>query len=508
MEQPGFIKEFSKQKSPEDRHQLAQEILEKRKDYFGKKEEIETKEQEKNELVKELEVLQHRIESYNSASFFVKIKDFLAIKKIKAEMRSKSEKRISAEEDLSTSIEERPDLDETRRMLSGFYSREKKNWSEAPYSKEDIAKYFTEEHLASLSLDDYALLLQRFPGQMVCHITRQGVRDHYGMFEHMKGLGKGQNSFKKMLESKRLRSPLGVALSQALSYHDICKFLNGGEELVTNRDAIERKTEPVRDLRLLVKNLKHYTDNGSNKNFDDKDAIHFAVEKVLNGIYGGESGNEIFIAYPSACIASQYYFKNWGNDVLSQPDASNDNHNDLYVWAKNEADGMNLDAGIVFIPENVSVDVESGSQYEFDALGNPVETDGVLKKSERTMPSKGYWENYFSRNSNSRPSKIVYYDASLTPSEALWDWKTKNNIINKKDSATLGFDENAINTGFERPGGDKALVQFHQLALAALEHEYGSADLIHAYDKDFFARPKDEWQDSINKIYKKTGTDG
>jgi len=501
-EQPKFIKDFSKQESPDERTQLAQEVREKRKSHFDDKKEIEGKEQEKSEVLKQIEVLRDQIESYNDASFFVKVKDFFTIKKMENDLRAHLGKQYSIEEDLSKAISGRPDLEETRAMIADFYTKEKKKWAESPYSKEDIAKNFTEENLASLSTEDYALLMRRFPGQMVSHVTRQGIRDHIAMYEHTKGAGEEHNGFKSMLESKRLRSPLAVAMSQAQSYHDICKFLNGGKEIITNRDSIGNLDKQPTSLRLLIDRLRNYTDKV--RDFNDKTAIHFAVGTVADSIYGGENGNEIFISYPSAFIASKYYFNNFENDVINTPDPSNHNHNDLYVWAKNEEDGMNIDAGIVFLPENAKVDSKTGSQFEMDFSGKPIEKDGVLKKTENAINSKDYWEKYFSKYPESRPSKIVYYDASMSPTEALLDWKIKSGIIDKRAAGALGFDENAISADLERPGVGNALVRFHQLALNALEYEYGGAEVLHAFDQDFFTRPQEEWQKRIDKIYKKT----
>lgn len=503
MEQPKFIRDFSKQESADERNQLAQEVREKRKNYFDEKGSLEAREQEKGGLTEEIKELSKRMELYKDASFFVKIKDFFAIKKIEGEFKSKQNQKKSIEEELAKSIEGRQDLDETRDMIADFYAREKKKWEESPYSKKDIAEYFTEENLTSLSLEEYALLLRRFPGQMISHVTRQGIRDHITMFEHRKGMEEMHNGFKDMLESKRLRSPLAVAMSQARSCHDICQFLNRGEEITTARDSIKENTEPT-PLRPLIARLKNIT-NGK-KEFNDKTAVHFAVGEVANSLYGGENGNEIFICFPSAFVASKYYFKNFENDVVNTPDPSNHNHNDLYVWAKNEEDGMNINAAVVFIPEDAKVDPKTGSQYEIDISGKPIKEGEALKRTENAMNSRDYWENYFAQHPGTRPSKIVYYDSNMSPTKALLDWKIKNGIIDKKAAPALGFDENAIDNNFNRPGAEESMVEFHRLALTALAEEYGIADVVHTYDKDYFTSPEEERQERIDRIYKKSAT--
>ena len=511
-QQPQFLKSFSKEESKPERDQLAQEIREKRRTYFDAKDAIETKEEKKSETLKEIEALRDHVESYNDESFFVKVKDYFAIKKVEALLQGKLDQQSSLEEELSKAVIGRPDLEETRQMISDFYASEKKKWAEAPYSKEDIAENFTEEHLASLSLEDYALLMKRFPGQMVTHVTRRGVRDHYGMFEHSKGFGEvAPDGFKGILESKRLQSPLGVALSQAGSYHDICRFLNSGDELITHRDVVDDENldrQPT-SIRPLIAGFKQYFDDPTHRQFNDKAAIHVAIEQVLDEIYGSERGNEIFIAYPSAHIASQYEFGNFDNNVISH--AGDDKRNDLYVWAENETAGMNIDAGIVFVPDNAQVDPDTGSLYRLDSSGKPIEATipkdqresniFYAEKTDRPIRSHDYWEQYFSQHPESRPSKVVYYDSSMTPTEALWDWKEKNGIVDKKTSETLGFDEHAIGLNTQRPGSEASLRHLRQLSVDALIAEYGLATVAVEFDPTIFDKNQEDQQGSLDDIY-------
>lgn len=512
--QPAFLKDFSKDNSPEMRNQTAKEIKEKRKEYFDRKADQSEKQERKDELVQELESLAKNIEGYKSAGFFQKVKDYFAIQKTKAELNAKMGIKKALEEELSEVESGRPELDEARQMMKQFYDGEKKKWAETPYSKEDIAENFTEEHLASLSIEDYALLMRRFPGQMVTHISRHGIRDHNGMWEHSGGMGEWHDSFQNMLASKRMLSPLGVALSQAETNHDICKFLNGGNEVVTHRDVVEGDAEPT-NPRNLVTALKRYTtDNGEGKDFHDKAAIHLAVEKVLNGIYGNERGNEVFITYPSSHIASQYMFKNFDHDLLNPQDSSNDKHNDTYVWNRwkeGEEVGMSIDAGIVFLPENATVDLETGSLYQLDKSGNPIsemvdpskqESNKLyFQKTNQGISSKEYWEEYFAKYPESRPSKIVYYDARMTPTDAMWKWKADNGIVNKKDAVDLGFTENQVGSDFDRPAGEQEMRDFHQLAINALVEEYGVTSILFAYDASVAESPTSEWGEKAKKMY-------
>lgn len=505
-----FLRKFSKQNSPEERSQAAQEIRGKRKEYFNRKADQDKKQEQKSELEQELEVLGGKIEAYNNGNLFQKINEYLSIRKVKAGLNEKSDLKKSLTEQLAEPEIGRPELDEARQMLRNFYDNEKKKWAEAPYAKEDIAENFSEEHLASLSLEDYALLMKRFPGQIVTHVTRRGVRDHYGMYEHHGGFGEASpDGFKGMLESKRLLSPLGVAISQAETYHDICQFLNHGRETITHRDVVDVDRQPT-SIRPLIAGFKQYFDGDpTHRQFNDKAAIHVAVGQVLDGIYGSERGNEIFIAYPSAHIASQYNFLDVRGGVISH--AGDSKHNDLYVWAENETTGMNIDAGIVFIPENAQVDAETGSLYRLDSSGKPIEVTTpkdqresntfYAEKTDQPIRSHDYWEQYFSQHPESRPSKIVYYNSNMTPTEALWNWKEENGIVDKKTSKTLGFDENAVGLDFQRPGSEASLRHLRQLSIDALIAEYGLLTVAHEFDPNILYKEEEGRQKSLNIMY-------
>jgi hypothetical protein len=359
MEQPKFIRDFSKEESPEERSQLAHEIREKRTKYFEAKKSIESKEQEKNETVKQLEALKSQIETYNDASFFVKIKDFFAIKKIKSELQIQLEKQASLEEQLSEPIDGRQDLDETKSMVVNFYAGEKKKWEESPYSKEDIAQNFTVEHLSSLSTEDYADLLKRFPGEMLTHVVRHGVRDHADLGNHTKGIGEYSDTLNTVLSKKELRSAIGIALQEETKEDAVAKFLK--LDNCSNRQAALGRIHGQFKAAVI----------GDPHAFADSSAIHLASEEVADSFYGSERGNEIFFAFPSAMIASQYEFS--GN-LGSGNEGSV--YNDQFVWPDIEK-GLPLDAGLAFIPEDAKVDQESGSKYYLDQNKKTIPSEGI-----------------------------------------------------------------------------------------------------------------------------------
>ncbi|MSU56564.1 MAG: hypothetical protein EXS51_04665, partial [Candidatus Taylorbacteria bacterium] len=252
--------------------------------------------------------------------------------------------------------------------IGKLYENEKKKWANSEYGKEDIAKFFTEDHLASLSVEDYALLMKRFPSEMVTHVTRQGIRDHTGMFEHTAGKYAFHNGFEKILDDGNLKSPLAV------------KFAEGEKENVILNCLRQPKT---REEALV--NLKSFLDSGYGA-YTDQAAIHFAAEEVANFYYGSEKGNEIFVAYPSAFIGSQYHFSH--ADIA--PDRIDSMHNDVWVFTQEER-GIRLDSALVFLPQDARVDPKNGSRYEIGSDNNPVKNEAVYTGLEQlaTSPELG-----------------------------------------------------------------------------------------------------------------------
>lgn len=348
-EPPKFIKEFSKEKSPEDRRQTAQKIRAKRAEHFAEKRTPTDRRQELREGIGERgRVLVEQLEQ---------------IQNLEGEANALSEKLDS--KDMP------PALQEARTMRDNFYREQKEKWANSGYTKEDIIKYFSEEYLTSLSLEDYILLLKRFPCEMVAHVTRQGIRDHIGHLYHTGGEGAYIDGFMRMVEDGRLRSPLGVYLAEGEKEQAVARFLD--------RDGFKSKEEALEYLSVLT-NTTHMGESGS---YTDSMAIHFAAEEVADCYYGSERGNEIFIVYPSAYVASQYYF----NGQLEK--GGGGYWNDRWVWA-NEERGMDLNAGLVFIPEEARVDRKTGSRYKLDKDRNPIKNRGYTSAFRRLADSADF----------------------------------------------------------------------------------------------------------------------
>lgn len=349
-EQPRFIKEFSKQESSEERSQLAHEIWQKRAGNIEQKNKISEREKELQEELDAINQLEKTVFDI-SENGISRLMNYFKLKNLRSGL---VEKKANFDEKQKEEILP-PDMTETKRMLENFYEAEKKKWERSPYSKEDVQKYFSEEYLSSLSMSEYILLLRRFPSEMVTHVTRQGVRDHADSMFHQGGLDKYSDGFMKIIKDGRLRSPLGIYITEGMKESAIAKFLE-------YRGILDPKGTKKEALNRFAERLGQYGDSGS---YSDKAAIHFAAEEVADSNYGSEKGNEIFFTFPSAQIASQYYYKGGLFEADSSP-----SWNDKWVWTE-ENKGIDINSGLVFIPEDAEVDEKTGSKYKVDKNDQP-----------------------------------------------------------------------------------------------------------------------------------------
>lgn len=247
-------------------------------------------------------------------------------------------------------------FEEPKKLLDDFYARERQRWAEGKGSPEEMKELFNEEHLASLSMEEYTLLLKRFPNAMVTHVTRQGIRDHTGMFEHTKGEGEYEDGFMQILKEGELKSPLAVVATENGKEVAIAKAIRL-EESETKQEAEER----------LQQSLSSAFDG-----YADRAAVHVATEAVADHYYGSERGNEIFLAFPSAHVAAEHNF------IGQLAEARDLKHNDTWILQDDNLDkGMNINAGVVFIPAEARVDQKTGSRYELDEMRRPVSNEVV-----------------------------------------------------------------------------------------------------------------------------------
>jgi len=573
---PQLIRDFSREQSPEAYKQTVQAIKDKRQEFHQQRkartekqnnlqETTTEQEQTLNETLTGLNNLRDRVDEL-STSKFKKLISYFRLRKIRAdiEVGERSYEELKQQQELTTNQQQEtaeqlktpPELQEAKDILSSFYKDQKEKWAKSEYSKEEIKKLFTEEHLSSLSIQDYILLLKRFPSEMVAHVTRQGIRDHVGMSDHDVGVGKYFDGFMKITKDGRLRSPLGVYLIENEKEAAIFRFLK--------LDSIPNKEEALQALSVLTTT----EGQGLAGTYSNRMAIHFATEEVANTCYGSERGNEIFFVYPSAFIASQYYFAGQLNE------SGNGYHNDQFVWA-NEEHGLDINAGLVFIPKETMVDRQTGSRYQLDENNKPIinsdyysafkrvfESDGfndfaeqvtesisnlnqdidfpklsiknqelvnklepfrqkleqefgikdrrlqnaifthrglnslldikiygedfynnvdaIIQKaladkgilfleSQDTITSQDFWENYFNKNPQQHPSKIVYYKGN-DPTFALQQWKEENGLRKTTKDEDIGFTEQRISKN--DPHATIGIDRFKSLAEKVIEDYY------------------------------------
>ncbi len=611
-EVPKFIREYSKETNKVGRDSMAAQIKTIRKNAqkeargfdIPKKENQDKLENTNIELekkIKELEELKSEVKKIDDSFlpnwiFYFKNRSLAKDAKTGKEEINTLKNQIKRLQEGMVRLEENSKREvlrgqkEANYYLENFYRDAYTKWSWGEFSKEDISRYFNEKYLESLSLEDYEILLRRFPSNMITHVTRQGVRDHVGMWEHSAGEGSFHTGFTDILEdNKRIISPLGVKIKEEEKTKSLSKYIENLLNLDVKKESYIAKRELVeksggselpsidffkeKAILSLDKFLKGELGGFNSDEYFDRSAIHFAAEQVADYFYGAESSNEIFFTFPGNFIASQYYFRHPGLVI--------DNHdlkwNDKWVWEKEEK-GISLDAGVVFIPSKTPVNKETGSKYELNENKEPIinqeyidiannfveskyfddfseralivygnhskdgkeqlnslktelnsklgkipeelqevltsyhflNTHEVYKKirkergeedplhscnettvekltefglqyikSENTVSSKEYWENYFTKHPGQKPSKIVYYE-NPDPTSALNEWKKNNYLHRKADYGTtkayskeeegyLGFNENLVDDPTELLSGRSS--RFRSLAIKII-NEY------------------------------------
>ena len=206
------------------------------------------------------------------------------------------------------------------------------------------------------------------------HAFGFGVRDHADQLFHQVGMGKYDDGAMSMFGDKRHRSSLGKTLVETDKKNAIARYFKLGEK--TKKKALD-----------FIGNFTREDTSVTWSKYMDFMAVHFAAEEVADSYYGAETGNEIFVVYPSEFIASQYFFAG---------DASGgefDQYNDMWVWA-NEEKGLSLDSGVVFIPEDAAVDPRTGSKYKINESGDVEFNLQLINHVKEVIKSDTFLKNY------------------------------------------------------------------------------------------------------------------
>jgi hypothetical protein len=382
--QPEFIREFAKKQSDDaealgdlsPRQELARQIHEKRNEAFDRDKTLVEKRQELEELADNVAYISENVPRI--------ISNYFKLRKLKAELASKTlEHQDLAMADAEKQIDGTPEeFQLAEQMLVDYQQKMEQEWAEGDYTKEEVEKYFTEEYLSSLSTEDYIELLQRFPASVVTHVTRQGLRDHNEHFWHMKGVGETTDSFKDMLQDSRLRPSWAMIIRD-----DVLLRQHVAELFCKKAHSEEQALEALHGWTYLTIGLREA--------IADKMAVHYYANEVANISYGAETGNEVFIIYPSMLVASQCLSLSNNIDKFNYkvgpPSGMPEGENDVYVWDE-KAEGFSLDAGIVFLPKSTQVDSETGSKYEFDESGKPKPNESLINDIANVCKTQEYKE--------------------------------------------------------------------------------------------------------------------
>ena len=278
-----------------------------------------------------------------------------------------STKRLHALETILEDIEETsegvgPDPSELTALkraytdrLTSFYDEMERRWEDAHFSKEEIENLFSEQHLATLSLKEYVLLLKRFPSHLQTHVVRQGIRDHIGSEFHNTRSGEYHNSFREILLDRRLYSFLNLWLANGAKREVVSRFLQ--------LDTARSREDALYKLKSFLNPVMDIT-----ASLPDQSAVHLALDAVVDKFYGAETGNEIFFAFPALHIVSQHLYSNFSNfDNLGDKRVI---QNDVWALSKG-ANGLSIEASVVFIPASARVDPDTGSRYELNERLEP-----------------------------------------------------------------------------------------------------------------------------------------
>lgn len=456
----------------------------------------------------------------------------------------------TAQNKLKYEAENQEELQPIKKRLSEFLPLLKTDVL-TPEEKEIV---FTEEYLSSLSMEEYLKVWRLGSPNFLAHVSRHGIRDHADMKEfHSTGLGEFHNSFQEMLrDSKSLRPALSrLAINifdPDLEKEDVRKYVESVRSSINTHpepviesiasdsldmenlspseatsilteenlrklflEKLSQKSWQERELEHLEETIiadhlsgEHLDSRKPSSFLSDSTAIHLSSEDILDGNYGAEEGNEVFVVFPTDMVASQYQFaqNRLYNDITKAPETSSDlNRNDIFVWNRNQA--IPLDAGIVFLPANTPVNPKNGSKYE-----NLTDTDGEVVLAKETVTSQEYWEEYFRQNPEHRPAHIHYYDSQeFTPTTAVQSFLRENGIVKIKDQdRNLGFDKNYV--GLE-PMADGTLDQdsirsvqrVRELAKEVLEEQKRTP--ITGVSDEKFEYLFQIYQEAIRKIAKK-----
>lgn len=321
-----------------------------------------------------------------------------------------------------------------KEKVDDFSIEEMRRYCDQGFDIKDMEEVFSEKNLSSLSLGDYLATLGRYPGDVLTHVTRQGVRDHTGMIWHTAGVGENHDGFKGILRRGKLLSTLqtekerGMDLPEALGACLARYRLPQVDDETTDKYSMKIREEMLYHFNRAIENPNEETSSigGHFGDLFDKTSVHFGVSGVLDHLYGSEKGNECFLVFPQAmAIQTEYQ----GTLFQWEPTSY---HNDVGLLPK-DGEGFSIEAALIFIPKNAQVDPQTGSKYKIIngkavEIGKDGEGNMEYALAEQTISSEEYWGKFISENCRGQQLKVVYYDTGFSPTEALRNFLSENGL--------------------------------------------------------------------------------
>jgi hypothetical protein len=335
------------------------------------------------------------------------------------------------------------------------------------------------------------------PANGCMHITRQGIRDHGLLAEHQVGKYSFFDSFKSLLESGTFKSPLmsrmdsGTLLRDFLQMNDEHVFnVKDEQELISSVKSIltsnylnRRHTFDYLAMHFTSDNI-HDSSYGcetgneffiyfptsyiaSQANFNPENSRFFETDSQ-SPVYKGSctfTNNDLFVykengvdlgcgvvfikenALVDSATGSKYSLDSNKELIIEEQRLSQaiefceDNKQNILELAQEGLSVVteylidNLSDVMLEIDEIFVEDLISNLKFNYNDLRDVfISSRQFFRLAENPIRSQDYWENYFSENPESRPSKIFYYK-SESPSEAYVEFLEKYGLQCTDDSS-------------------------------------------------------------------------
>ncbi len=333
----------------------------------------------------------------------------------------------------SLRIEKKYNIDDIKKDYEKKFAEILKN---SPLTEEENKIYLSTESMEKMSLEDMLTLLKRLSGEAFYHVTQFGVRENTFISTgggHEVKKGEYVDSFFNLLKDGYIKDCTTTVISD--------KERAGS---LINQEFIKEQIKEGKTAEEIVdKALSEY----GTQYFLDKESTHFSYGKDLHHMYGGENDYKFYFYYPVEYILQNDFYHSTresqitiGQGYYYNSGGIKQQYNDFEIF--NFGKGVPINAGILCITGDVQVDPRTGSQYIIENGKPAVDENGDFKKPEHTIPSKEYWENYFSLHPELKPSKIIYgsfYTFTNDENEELKKLAKSKEIYNQNEETKQSF---------------------------------------------------------------------